>query len=52
MQPLLIEYIYLILIILGLVMLADELREIQEATAQIDVVGTRYTEAMEKSTGL
>lgn len=31
---------------------ADELREIQEATAQIDVVGTRYTEQMEKSTGL
>ena len=31
---------------------ADELREIQEATAQIDVVGSRYTEQMEKSTGL
>lgn len=31
---------------------ADELREIQEATAQIDVVGTRYTEQMERSTGL
>ena len=31
---------------------ADELREIKDATAQIDVVGTRYTEQMEKSTGL
>ncbi len=30
----------------------DELREIEEATAKIDVVGTRYTEQMEKSTGL
>lgn len=30
----------------------DELREIQQATAQIDIVGTRYPEAMEKSTGL
>ncbi|WP_461114948.1 aldo/keto reductase [Spirosoma jeollabukense] len=31
---------------------ADELREIKDATAQIDVVGTRYPEQMEKSTGL
>ncbi|WP_461041102.1 aldo/keto reductase [Spirosoma harenae] len=31
---------------------ADELREIKEATAQIDVIGNRYTEQMEKSTGL
>ncbi len=30
----------------------DELREIQQATAQIDVVGTRYTEQMERATGL
>ncbi len=30
----------------------DELGEIQQATAQIDVVGMRYTEQMEKSTGL
>ncbi len=30
----------------------NELREIHQATAQIDVVGTRYTEQMEKSTGL
>lgn len=31
---------------------ANELREIEEASALIDVVGTRYPEAMEKSTGL
>ncbi|CAN5505783.1 aldo/keto reductase [soil metagenome] len=31
---------------------ADELQEIKDATAQIDVVGTRYPEQMEKSTGL
>ncbi len=31
---------------------AAELQEIEKATAQIEVVGTRYTEAMEKSTGL
>ncbi len=31
---------------------ADELQEIEAASAQIDVVGTRYPEAMEKSTGL
>ena len=31
---------------------ADELQEIEDASAQIDVVGTRYTEQMEKSTGL
>ncbi|MEY4204652.1 MAG: hypothetical protein RL013_2356 [Bacteroidota bacterium] len=30
----------------------EELAEIETATAQISVVGTRYTEAMEKSTGL
>ena len=31
---------------------AGELQEIEAASAQIDVVGTRYTEQMEKSTGL
>ena len=31
---------------------ADELQEIQAASAQIEIMGTRYTEAMEKSTGL
>ncbi|GAB2606491.1 aldo/keto reductase [Spirosoma areae] len=31
---------------------ADELQEMEAASAQIDVVGTRYTEQMEKSTGL
>ena len=31
---------------------ADELQEIETASAQIDVVGTRYPEQMEKSTGL
>ena len=31
---------------------ADELREIEAASAQIDVVGARYTEQMEKATGL
>ncbi|MBD2704334.1 aldo/keto reductase [Spirosoma sp. BT702] len=31
---------------------AAELQEIENASAQIDVVGTRYTEQMEKSTGL
>lgn len=31
---------------------ADELREIEAASAQIDIIGTRYTEQMEKSTGL
>jgi aryl-alcohol dehydrogenase-like predicted oxidoreductase len=30
----------------------DELREIETASEQIKVMGTRYTEAMEKSTGL
>lgn len=30
----------------------EELAEIETATAQISIVGTRYTEAMEKSTGL
>ena len=29
-----------------------ELQEIEAASAQIEVIGTRYTEAMEKSTGL
>lgn len=29
-----------------------ELQEIEAATAEIEVIGTRYTEAMEKSTGL
>lgn len=30
----------------------NELREIETASAQIKVIGTRYTEQMEKSTGL
>lgn len=30
----------------------EELAEMETATAQIYIVGTRYTEAMEKSTGL
>ena len=30
----------------------DELREIETASTQIEVIGTRYTEQMEKSTGL
>ena len=30
----------------------EELQEIENASAQIKVIGTRYTEAMEKSTGL
>jgi aryl-alcohol dehydrogenase-like predicted oxidoreductase len=31
---------------------AKELKDIEAASAQIEVIGTRYTEAMEKSTGL
>ena len=31
---------------------ADELREIEAASAQISIVGTRYTEQMERATGL
>jgi aryl-alcohol dehydrogenase-like predicted oxidoreductase len=31
---------------------ADELQEIETASAQIKIIGTRYTEQMEKSTGL
>ena len=31
---------------------AAELQEIEAASAQIEITGTRYTEAMEKSTGL
>lgn len=31
---------------------AQELREIEEASSQIKIVGTRYTEQMERSTGL
>ncbi len=30
----------------------DELLEIENASVQIEITGTRYTEAMEKSTGL
>jgi aryl-alcohol dehydrogenase-like predicted oxidoreductase len=30
----------------------EELQEIEKASAQIEITGTRYTEAMEKSTGL
>jgi aryl-alcohol dehydrogenase-like predicted oxidoreductase len=31
---------------------AQELQEIEKASAQVEIVGNRYTEAMEKSTGL
>lgn len=31
---------------------ADELKEMEAASAQIEIVGNRYTEAMEKATGL
>jgi aryl-alcohol dehydrogenase-like predicted oxidoreductase len=31
---------------------AEELQEIEKASTQIEIVGTRYTETMEKSTGL
>ncbi|MEQ9099913.1 MAG: aldo/keto reductase [Imperialibacter sp.] len=31
---------------------ADELQEMEAASAQIEIVGNRYTEAMEKATGL
>ena len=31
---------------------ADELQEIEAASSQIKVIGTRYTEQMERSTGL
>jgi diketogulonate reductase-like aldo/keto reductase len=30
----------------------EELQEIENASEQIKITGTRYTEAMEKSTGL
>ena len=30
----------------------EELQEIESASAQIKIMGTRYTEAMEKTTGL
>jgi aryl-alcohol dehydrogenase-like predicted oxidoreductase len=30
----------------------EELQEIENASAQIQITGARYTEAMEKSTGL
>ncbi len=36
----------------NIVLTAEELSEIEEASAQVKVVGTRYTEQMEKSTGL
>lgn len=36
----------------SIVLTAEELQEIEAASALIEVVGTRYTEAMEKSTGL
>jgi aryl-alcohol dehydrogenase-like predicted oxidoreductase len=36
----------------SIVLSAAELQEIEKATAQIEITGTRYTEAMEKSTGL
>jgi aryl-alcohol dehydrogenase-like predicted oxidoreductase len=31
---------------------AQELQEIEKASTHISIMGTRYTEAMEKSTGL
>ncbi|HRH59577.1 MAG TPA: aldo/keto reductase, partial [Chitinophagaceae bacterium] len=31
---------------------AAELQEMEDASAQVKIMGTRYTEAMEKSTGL
>ena len=31
---------------------AEELQEMQKASAQIEIIGTRYTEQMERSTGL
>ncbi len=36
----------------SIVLTAEELQEIETASAQIKVLGTRYTEAMERSTGL
>ena len=36
----------------SIVLTESELREMEAASAHIEVVGTRYTEAMEKSTGL
>lgn len=30
----------------------EELQEIEDTSAEIEIMGTRYTEAMEKSTGL
>lgn len=36
----------------GIEFTAEELREIEAASSEIHVVGTRYTEAMERSTGL
>ncbi|WP_428663200.1 aldo/keto reductase [Runella sp.] len=35
-----------------IVLTAKELQEIEAASAEVEIVGTRYTEAMEKSTGL
>ena len=37
---------------LSIELTTDELMEIESASAQIKVMGTRYTEQMEKSTGL
>lgn len=36
----------------SIVLTADELHEIEAASSQIKIVGTRYTEQMERSTGL
>ena len=33
-------------------LMKEELQEIEKASAHIKIMGTRYTEAMEKSTGL
>jgi aryl-alcohol dehydrogenase-like predicted oxidoreductase len=36
----------------SIVLTKEELQEIEDASAQIEITGSRYTEAMEKSTGL
>ena len=36
----------------SIVLTAEELQEIENASAHIEIIGTRYTEAMEKATGL
>lgn len=36
----------------GIKLTVDELKEIEAASAQVKIIGSRYTEAMERSTGL